>query len=121
MIIALLLPCWVAAAARSVHAGGGATLETWRNAVMAGPAATTTAGQPMSGVFNFGGAGAGAGAGFGVASSGDDGVISAVWVASLTPNVSGAYEFNCSFANGFGLAWVDGHVLCTESMPLYTG
>ncbi len=47
------------------------------------------------------------------------GVLTAEWSGSLTPTETANYFFNCSFDGGFGLGWVDGHVLCTQNMPLY--
>ena len=49
------------------------------------------------------------------------GVLSAIWQGSLTPPANDSYAFNCSFVGGYGIAWVDGHVLCTHGMPLYAG
>ena len=49
------------------------------------------------------------------------GVLSTEWSGSITPAQTAAYLFNCSFTGGYGLAWVDGQVLCTHSMPLYRG
>lgn len=43
----------------------------------------------------------------------------AAWTGSLTPSTTASYTFNCSFLGGYGIAWVDGHLLCTHGMPLY--
>jgi hypothetical protein len=87
----------------SAHAHGGVQLEVFNNTAYAGPA-TSASSNSSSLSAHWAGA---------------RGVLSAVWSGSLTPAATGSYRFNCSFANGVGLAWVDGHVLCTHGMPLY--
>jgi hypothetical protein len=47
------------------------------------------------------------------------GTMTAEWLGSLTVATTGAYRFNCTFSNGYGLAWVDDHILCVHGMPAY--
>ena len=97
----IMFALFALAAALASAQAGGVQLETWGNTVMAGAPVTTVAANGLTGSWA------------------STGCISALWTGSLTPLTAGPYAFNCSFANGFGLAWVDGHVLCTHGMPLY--
>eukprot|EP01052_Picozoa_sp_SAG31_P021517 SAG31_NODE_1669_length_7575_cov_2.213483_1_plen_997_part_00 len=47
------------------------------------------------------------------------GVLSAEWIGTLTPKGTATYRFNCTFLNGFGLAWIDGHIFCNHGLPAY--
>jgi hypothetical protein len=82
----------------------GVRLETWDNAVMAGTPTSTSTASPLTHSWS------------------QAGVVSAIWSGSITPTTAtAAYLFNCTFTNGYGIAWVDGHVLCTQGYPLYEG
>ena len=87
--------------------GGGLKLEVWKNSAMAG--------QPDAAMS------AAAGALLSASWPKDhwSGVLTAEWSGSIIPTETAAYAFNCSFDGGHGLGWVDGHVLCTQNMPLY--
>lgn len=87
-------------------AAGGLKMNVWKNSAMAGEPDSTMSisPAPLSGVWP---------------KDAWSGVLSAEWSGSITPTETGAYAFNCSFDGGYGLGWVDGHVLCTQNMPLY--
>lgn len=84
----------------------GLRLRVWKNSAMAGEpdAALGSPAAPLSGSWPRGEW---------------SGVLTAEWSGSITPSETASYAFNCSFDGGHGLAWVDGHVLCTQNMPLY--
>ena len=102
---AALLLASAAAAPRAAAAAtnpSGAQMTVWPNTAMAGEPSANRTGAPLGGSWPE-----------------HDGVLSAQWSGSLTPSAPGAFVFNCSFTGGYGIAWVDGHVLCTHGMPLY--
>ena len=92
----------------SATAAVGLKLNVWKNSAMAGEpdgSLSTASAAPLS------------------ASWPKDtwsGVLTAEWSGSITPTETAAYAFNCSFDGGHGLGWIDGHVLCTQNMPLYS-
>ena len=85
---------------------GGLKLDVWKNSAMAGQPdqPLSVAEAPLSGAWP---------------KELWSGVLTAEWSGSVTPTETANYFFNCSFDGGFGLGWVDGHVLCTQNMPLY--
>eukprot|EP01052_Picozoa_sp_SAG31_P029444 SAG31_NODE_2928_length_4900_cov_6.506561_1_plen_170_part_00 len=89
----------------SASAGGGVRLTAWNNTASSGtPIYSEADSAPLTKTWPR-----------------HEGVLSSEWLGSITPSDSAAYLFNCTFVGGYGLAWVDGQVLCTHSMPLYRG
>lgn len=82
-------------------AGSGVTMQLWDNSAMAGTPTSVTSSAPLSHAWDA------------------VGPQSALWTGSLLPPSTTTYNFSCTFLNGYGLAWVDGHLMCHDGMPLY--